>query len=147
MTLPIPRYTGANCFTAQDYAGNIFCAYQTEGDDLGYLIMIDPSGIARDITPHVAEGRPCLDCNPSVGLWFVGNKETGKHEPPPRYDVPQYVPWPSGGQGVAGPPGGARAGGGGKDDDSNSFGGGGGRGLVGGGGRCFFRLFWGGRGP
>jgi hypothetical protein len=110
MTLPIPRYTGANCFTAQDYAGNIFYAYQAEGDDLGYLIMIDPSGMARDITPHVAQGRPCLECNPSVGLKFVGNKETGKHEPPPRYDVPQYVPWPSGGQGIAGPPGAAGAG-------------------------------------
>jgi hypothetical protein len=102
-TLPIPRYTGANCFTAQDYAGNIFNAYQANGSDFGFLVMIDPAGTAHNITPAVVQGRPCLDCNPSVGLWFVGNKETGSTHPPPRYKVPQYVPWPAGAQGAQGP--------------------------------------------
>src|SRR4051812_26687796 len=111
-TLPIPRYTGANTFTAQDYAGNVFYAYQsTSKDDVGVLVMIDPAGIANNITPAIVGARPCMDCNPSVGLWFVGNKETGSTPPPPRYPVPQYVPWPAGVQGPCGPQGKPGAGG------------------------------------
>jgi hypothetical protein len=94
-TLPIPRYMGANTFTAQDYAGNIFYAYQASNADTGVLTMVDRAGIARTITPAPVQGRPALDCIPHVGLWFVGNKETGSTQPPPRHPVKEYVPFPA----------------------------------------------------
>jgi hypothetical protein len=112
-TLPISRYTGANTFSAQDYAGNIFYAYQSSSGDTGVLVMVNPAGTPTVITPAVVGGRPSFECNPSVGLWLVGNKETGSTRPPPRYPIKEYVPWPvgvgpqgpQGPQGVPGAPG------------------------------------------
>jgi hypothetical protein len=94
-TLSVPRYTGANSFTAQDAAGNVFIAYQSANADIGILTMITPSGAEANITPAPVGGRPSLECIPHVGLWMVGNKETGSTKPPPRYRITQYVPVPA----------------------------------------------------
>jgi hypothetical protein len=104
-TLSVPRYTGANSFTAQDAAGNVFIAYQSANADIGILTMITPSGAEANITPAPVGGRPSLECIPHVGLWMVGNKETGSTKPPPRYRITQYVPFPAGAPGPQGPQG------------------------------------------
>jgi hypothetical protein len=112
-TLPdnLTRFTGANTFTAQDFHGNIFYAFQGP-DDTGYVTMAYPDGSSTTVLemPNHS-GRPALECNPLVGLWAVGNKETGSRATPPRYPIVQYVPFPAGtpgpqgAQGVPGPAG------------------------------------------
>lgn len=92
-TLSPARYMGSHTFTAEDSAGNIFYAYQAAGSDAGVLVMVTPDGRAQNVTPVAVIGRPCLECIPHVGLWFVGNKESGATQPPPRHRVSQYVPW------------------------------------------------------
>lgn len=106
-TLPIPRYTGANTFTAQDAAGNIFYAYQASNADAGVLTMVDRAGVPHTITPAPVQGRPSLECNPYVGLWFVGNKETGSGQTPPRHKVKEYVPYEAPQEAPTAPQGGA----------------------------------------
>jgi hypothetical protein len=104
-TLPNDRYTGANTFTAADYIGNVFYAYQGP-DDSGCVAMVQ-GGQARLILTISHSGRIALDCNPLVGLWAVGNKDATANQTPPRYSIEEYVPWPSGGEGIAGAPGSA----------------------------------------
>lgn len=95
ITLPnsIIRYTGANTFTAQDAAGNLFYVLQKQ-NDTGCVVMVTPNGAASEVlTLPSGSGRPALECNPLVGLWAVGNKETGGRATPPRYPIAQYVPF------------------------------------------------------
>ena len=105
MQLPdgLARYTGANAFTAEDAAGNVFGVFQGPNDS-GVCVMRRPDGtIVRVVHPPIL-GRPSLDCNPLVGLWIVGNKEASPREFPPRYRVAEYVPFataPGGGEPVA----------------------------------------------
>jgi hypothetical protein len=112
-TLPnnITRYTGANCFPAQDFHGNIFYVLQKQGDT-GSVVMELPDGSAYEVLSMPAgSGRPCLEVNPLVGLWAVGNKETSTRTTPPRYPIAQYVPFPAGAPGPQGPQGVPGAGG------------------------------------
>lgn len=100
-TLPngITRYTGANAFSAQDSAGNIFYVFQKQ-DDAGSVVMVRPDGSTKEVLSLPAKsGRPSLDCNPLVGLWAVGNKETGSRATPPRYPIPEYIPFKTTGGG------------------------------------------------
>jgi hypothetical protein len=107
--LPNARYTGANTFTAEDSAGNVFYAYQ--GPDDSGCVAIVQGGQARLILSIPNSGRIALDCNPLIGLWAVGNKDAPAEQTPPRYVIKEYVPWSSGGEGIAGPPGASGAGG------------------------------------
>jgi hypothetical protein len=96
-TLPnnITRYTGANTFSAQDFHGNIFYVLQKQ-NDTGSVVMELPDGSAYEVLSMPAgSGRPCLEVNPLVGLWAVGNKETSTRTTPPRYPIAQYVPFPA----------------------------------------------------
>ena len=94
MTIP-PRYTGANTFAAEDSTGNVFYIYQGPSDS-GCCVMIEPGGASRVVLSTPANsGRASLDCNPLVGLWLVGNRETPATQPPPRYPIAEYVPWPA----------------------------------------------------
>ncbi len=94
MTIP-NRFTGANCFSVEDAAGNLFYIYQGPNDS-GCCVMEPPGHPARVVlaTPEKS-GRPTMECNPSVGLWMTGNKETAANQPPPRYPIKEYVPFPS----------------------------------------------------
>jgi hypothetical protein len=89
----ITRYTGANTFSVQDAAGNVFFIFQKQ-HDAGTVIMERPNGESVEVlsTPNDS-GRPSLECNPGVGLWLTGNRETGDHATPPRYAVKEYVPF------------------------------------------------------
>lgn len=103
----LARFTGANTFPAEDYAGNIFYAFQGP-NDTGIVTMVTPDGTSRTIlTMPPGSGRPCFEWNPSVGLQAVGNKETGNRSTPPRYPIAEYVPFPigAGPQGPQGPKG------------------------------------------
>ncbi len=99
----LTRYTGANAFTAEDAAGNVFAVFQGPADS-GVCVMRRPDGtIVRVAHPPIL-GRPSLECNPLAGLWIVGNKEVSAREFPPRYRVAEYVPFasaPGGGGPVA----------------------------------------------
>jgi hypothetical protein len=109
-TLPnsIARYTGANTFTAQDAAGNLFYVLQKQ-NDTGCVVMVTPNGATAEVlTLPSKSGRPALDCNPLVGLWAVGNKETDPRSTPPRYPIAEYVPFKI--KGEPGPRGEAGAG-------------------------------------
>jgi hypothetical protein len=92
----ITRYTGANTFSVQDAAGNVFFIFQKQ-HDAGTVIMERPNGTSVEVlsTPDNS-GRPSLECNPGVGLWLTGNRETGDHATPPRYPVKEYVPFAAG---------------------------------------------------
>jgi hypothetical protein len=92
----ITRYTGANTFSVQDAAGNVFFIFQKQ-HDAGSVIMERPDGSSVEVlsTPEDS-GRPSLECNPGVGLWLTGNRETGDHATPPRYAVKEYVPFAAG---------------------------------------------------
>lgn len=106
-TLPdnLTHFTGANTFTAQDFAGNVFAAFQGP-DDTGYVTMTTPDGSSRTVLemPNKS-GRPCFEWNPQYGLIAVGNKENGIRALPPRYPIAEYVPFPKGAQGPPGEPG------------------------------------------
>ncbi len=93
MTIP-NRYTGANCFSTQDYAGNVFYVYQGPNDS-GCCVMEPPGQPARVVLTLPGSGRPTMECNPSVGLWMTGNKETPANQPPLRYPIAEYVPFPA----------------------------------------------------
>lgn len=92
-TLPpgMTRYTGANSFSAQDAEGKIFYIFQSGSGDFGKLVMVR-DGVSTEI-PVPIEGRPSLECNPAVGLWAIGNKESGPRATPPRYPIPEYTPF------------------------------------------------------
>jgi hypothetical protein len=109
-TLPaaITRYTGANTFSAQDFHGNVFYAFQKQ-NDAGCVVMVAADGSSTEVLSIPSSGRPALECNPLAGLWAVGNKETGTRATPPRYPIVQYVPFPVGAQGPQGIPGPAGA--------------------------------------
>jgi hypothetical protein len=99
LTLPngIERYTGANSFAAQDATGNTFYIFQKQ-HDAGSVVMKLPDGYMVEVFETPADsGRPSLECNPLRGLWMVGNRESGARNPPPRYPIPEYVPFASGG--------------------------------------------------
>ena len=102
-TLPngITRYTGANTFTAEDAHGNVFYCFQKQ-KDAGCVVLVKPDGSATEVLSIPNSGRPSLDCNPLVGLWAVGNKETGSRATPPRYPIPAYVPFTASGGGGGG---------------------------------------------
>lgn len=105
----IARYTGANAFSAQDAAGNAFYVFQKQ-NDTGLVVMVYPNGVAREVLSLPSKsGRPSLECNPLVGLWAVGNKESGSRATPPRYPIIEYVPFERGVTSVAIPPDGAIA--------------------------------------
>lgn len=102
-TLPngLSRYTGANTFTAQDYAGNIFYVFQDTKDN-GRVVMVKPNGETSIVLSIANSGRPALECIPHIGLWAVGNKEASARETPPRYPIQEYVPYPQGGSASGG---------------------------------------------
>jgi len=106
----ITRYTGANAFSAEDAHGNVFYAFQKQ-NDAGTVVMVTPDGSTTEVLSLPGSGRPALECNPLVGLWAVGNKETGSHATPPRYRITAYVPFAAGQQGAPGVPGVPGAGG------------------------------------
>ncbi len=100
MILPnnLTRYTGANAFTTEDAAGNVFAVFQGPLDS-GVCVMRRPDGTMTQIALPPIVGRPSLEVNPLCGLWVVGNREAGPREFPPRYRIAEYVPF------VLGPPG------------------------------------------
>ena len=94
MQLPdgLTRYSGANAFTAQDAAGNVFGVFQGP-NDAGVCVMRRPDGTIVRLNHPPIQGRPSLECNPLAGLWIVGNKEASPREFPPRYSIAEYVPF------------------------------------------------------
>lgn len=104
MSLPnnLTRYTGANAFTAEDAAGNVFAVFQGPLDS-GVCVMRRPDGTMTQIALPPIVGRPSLDVNPLCGLWVVGNREAGPREFPPRYRIAEYVPFGHVSPGSGGP--------------------------------------------
>ncbi len=90
----LTRYTGANPFTTEDAAGNVFAVFQGPGD-MGVCVMRKPDGTMAQIQHPPIYGRPSLDVNPR-GAWIVGNKdgkESMSRSFPPRYKIAEYVPF------------------------------------------------------
>jgi hypothetical protein len=100
MNLPgnLTRYVGANVFSCQDAAGNVFYVFQGPQNS-GRCVMVVADGTTREITfAAPLLGRPSLEVNPLIGAWVVGNQEVSARQLPPRYHIAEYVPF----RGVAG---------------------------------------------
>ena len=95
MNLPnnLTRYTGANVFSCQDAAGNVFYVFQGPNNS-GRCVCAAADGTVREIAlPAPILGRPSIEVNPLVGLWVIGNQEVSTRQLPPRYRIADYVPF------------------------------------------------------
>ena len=101
MNLPgtLTRYVGANVFSCQDAAGNVFYVFQGPNNS-GRCVLLAGDGMVRELVlPAPIQGRPSVDVNPFVGMWVIGNQEVSSRQLPPRYRIAEYGPF------VLGPPG------------------------------------------
>ena len=86
----ITRYTGTAPIGAVDAAGNVFHAFQGP-NDTGMVVMLEPSGRCTVVPTPPIKGRPGLLCDPFMGLWVIGNKESSDRSTPPLYPVAAFV--------------------------------------------------------
>lgn len=90
----LPRYTGANTFSATDAQGTNFQVYQGPNDS-AVCVKVRLGSTKADAVPlpAIITGRPSIECNPFVGLWVIGNKEAPVTQTAPRYAIPDFVPF------------------------------------------------------
>jgi hypothetical protein len=105
MNLPgtLTRYVGANVFSCQDAAGNVFYVFQGPNNS-GRCVLLAGDGVVRELVlPAPIQGRPSVDVNPFVGMWVIGNQEVSARQLPPRYRIAEYVPFGHVSPGSGGP--------------------------------------------